>query len=41
MAKRHKMSSHGSKKHFSHHASRTHVKNLPGARAVMRGGIRL
>lgn len=43
MAKRHKMSAKGSKKHFSKHASKTHKKNLPkpGARTVMRGGIRL
>lgn len=42
MAKfRHKMSSHGSKRHFSKHAAVTHKKNTPGARAVMRGGIRL
>jgi len=40
--KRHKMSRHGSKAHFSHHAARTHHKNmLAGASTVMRGGIRL
>ena len=43
MAKRHKMSRRGSRKHFSKHASRIHKHNLgakPGARYVMRGGIR-
>lgn len=39
--RRHKMSRSGSKHHFSRHASMTHRKNLPGARMVMRGGIRL
>lgn len=38
--KRHKMSSRHSKANFSHHASRTHKKNVP-QRIPMRGGIRL
>lgn len=41
MAKRHRMSGRGSRKHFSSNAARTHVKNTQGARTVMRGGIRL
>lgn len=41
MAKRHRMSRSGSKRNFSKHAAVTHKKNMPGARAVMRGGIRL
>lgn len=41
MAKRHGMSRSGSKRQFSKHAARTHVKNTTGARTVMRGGIRL
>lgn len=41
MSRRHKMSHHGSKKHFSKHASYTHKRNTVGAMAVMRGGIRL
>lgn len=36
---RQKMSRKGSKKHFTHNALKTHVKNLP--HTVMRGGIRL
>jgi len=39
--KRHKMGGKSSKKLFSRTASMTHKKNLPGARTVMRGGIRL
>lgn len=39
--KRHKIGSKSGKRSFSHHASMTHRKNLPGARVVMRGGIRL
>lgn len=40
--RRHKMSRSGSKKNFSHHAGRTHQKNmLTGGSTVMRGGIRL
>lgn len=39
MAKRHGMSRSGSKKHFTHHAVRSHIKN--NNRPVMRGGIRL
>lgn len=35
-----KMSRGGSKRHFSKHADRTHVKNMP-RRLPMRGGIRL
>jgi hypothetical protein len=38
--KRHKMSRHGSEKHFSKHAKMTHNKNMP-RRLPMRGGIRL
>lgn len=38
--KRHKMSGHGSRAHFSKHGARTHVKNMP-RRMPMRGGIRL
>lgn len=38
--RRHKMGSKFSKHHFSHHASRTHKKNMP-TRLPMRGGIRL
>lgn len=43
MAKRHKMSARKSKKLFRKTASHTHRKNLPrpGAKSVMRGGIRL
>lgn len=41
MAKRHGMSRNGSRKNFSKHASKTHYRNTPGARTVMRGGIRL
>ena len=43
MAKRHKMSRKGSRKHFTKHAAKTHKRNMPkqGARTVMRGGIRL
>lgn len=41
MSKRHRMSNHGSRKHFSKNAARTHFRNTPGARTVMRGGIRL
>lgn len=37
--RRHKMSSHGSKRSFSRGASHTHVKNIRAA--PMRGGIRL
>lgn len=40
MAKRHGMSRGGSKRHFTKHAAKTHVKNMP-SRTVMRGGIRL
>lgn len=40
MAKRHKMSMRGSKRHFSRHAAYTHKKNVP-TRLPMRGGIRL
>lgn len=39
--KRHKMSRGHSAKHFSRNAARTHFRNTPGARTVMRGGIRL
>lgn len=39
MAFRHKMGRSGSKKHFTKHAVRSHVKNQPSH--VMRGGIRL
>lgn len=39
--RRQKMSSGKSKGLFKRTASMTHKKNLPGARAVMRGGIRL
>lgn len=39
--KRHKISSRSGKRSFSHHASMTHRKNLPGSRLAMRGGIRL
>lgn len=41
MSKRHSMSRRGSEKNFSRHAAKTHYKNTPGARTVMRGGIRL
>lgn len=37
--RRHHMSRSGSKKHFSHNASHTHVKNIRSK--PMRGGIRL
>lgn len=37
--KRHGMSRSGSRKHFSSHASHTHVKNIRAK--PMRGGIRL
>ena len=40
MAKRHKMSGHGSRRHFTRHASKTHKYNMP-SRTVMRGGIRM
>lgn len=40
MSKRHKMSRGGSKRHFSHHASKTHKFNMP-RRNPMRGGIRM
>lgn len=39
--KRHKLNRGKSESMFSRHASMTHKKNLPGARVVMRGGIRL
>lgn len=39
--RRHKMSKGHSKGLFTRTASMTHKKNIPGARAVMRGGIRL
>lgn len=39
--KRHKMGHSYSKRDFSRKASHTHVKNVVGARPVMRGGIRL
>lgn len=40
--KRHSMSKGHSKKLFSKTASKTHRRNItPGARTVMRGGIRL
>lgn len=39
--RRQKMSKGHSKGLFKHTASMTHRKNMPGARAVMRGGIRL
>lgn len=41
MANRHKMGRASSKRQFSKGAAVTHKKNMPGARAVMRGGIRL
>lgn len=41
MAKRFKMGRSSSKRSFSKHGSTTHRKNTPGARTVMRGGIRL
>lgn len=41
MSKRHGMSRGHSERHFSKHAAKTHYKNTPGARTVMRGGIRL
>lgn len=41
MPKRHKMNRGNSERYFSKTASMTHKKNLPGARTVMRGGIRL
>lgn len=41
MARRHRMSGGASRRHFSKNASRTHFRNTPGARTVMRGGIRL
>lgn len=42
MPKRHRLSKRKSKKMFRRSASHTHRKNLPrpGAKAVMRGGIR-
>lgn len=40
MAKRHSMSRHGSRKSFSHHASKTHKFNMPKS-LPMRGGIRM
>lgn len=41
MSKRRKLSSKASKKSFTKNALKVHVKNgLPGASAVMRGGIR-
>jgi len=39
--RRHKMGKSSSRRQFSKHASVTHRKNTPGARTVMRGGIRL
>lgn len=39
MSRRHKMAGGNSRKHFSQHASKTHVKNVRGT--PMRGGIRL
>lgn len=39
--KRHKMGRASSKRQFSKGASMIHKKNTPGARMVMRGGIRL
>lgn len=39
--RRHKMGKASSRKQFSRHASYTHRKNTPGARMIMRGGIRL
>lgn len=41
MKKRFGMSRGASRAKFSKGASLTHKKNLPGARMVMRGGIRL
>ena len=41
MSKRHGMSRGHSAKQFSKHASKTHFRNTPGGRTVMRGGIRL
>lgn len=38
--KRHAMSKHGSRIHFTKHAVRTHKRNIP-SRVPMRGGIRL
>nr|QJB20803.1 MAG: hypothetical protein [Microvirus sp.] len=40
MAKRHKMSRHGSKRNFSKHASKSHTFNFP-RKMPMRGGIRM
>lgn len=40
--KRHKMNYGKSKRSFSHHANKTHRKNMPAPRRMpMRGGIRL
>lgn len=39
--KRHKLNSGKSKRMFSKHADKTHVRNVPPRRNPMRGGIRL
>lgn len=39
--RRHRMGKGSSKRSFTKHAVKTHVKNTVGARVVMRGGIRL